>query len=129
MNTLRRLLCLGLLTAIALGAGKISSARSECGLQGSAVAAVAPGAAARGDESFCGIREKCHVDSRVNATIDVYINGVYRGTMGPWGDIYPIVRDLSYEATELYAVSSCGRYTWRRTVRGDFRDYHWILNP
>jgi hypothetical protein len=128
MNTLRRILCLGFLAVVALGAGQISSARSEWGPV-SAALAVAPGAAARGDESFCGIREECHVDSRVNATIHVYINGVYRGTMGPWGDIYPIVRDLSYETTELYAVSSCGRYTWRRTVYGDFRDYHWILNP
>jgi len=38
---------------------------------------------------FVGIGGECHVDSRVNAYIKVYINGRYRGTIPPWGDIFP----------------------------------------
>jgi hypothetical protein len=79
-------------------------------------------------KSLGGIEWECHVDSRVHAYIRVYINGVYRGTIPPFGDIYPIVGDLPHEVTYLYAVSEDGRY-WSRTVNGSSRNFHWILNP
>jgi hypothetical protein len=78
---------------------------------------------------FVGICGPCHVDSRVNAHIKVYINGRYRGTIEPWGDIFPIVGDCAGEVTHLYAVSTCGRYYWSRTVYADYGDFHWILYP
>jgi hypothetical protein len=80
-------------------------------------------------EQPCGISRECHVDSRVDAYIRVYINGVYRGTMAPFGDIYPLVGDDFDETTYLYAVTTDGRLYWSQTIRGGFRDYHWILRP
>lgn len=82
------------------------------------------------DESageLIGIGGKCHVDSRFDGKIKVYINGRYRGTIPPYGDIFPFVGDDPDEVTDLYAVSECGRYSWRIRVRGDFDNYHWIL--
>jgi hypothetical protein len=60
--------------------------------------------------------------------IRVYINGVYRGTMGPYGDIFPIVGDLAHEVTTLYAESNDGR-NWSRNVYSNVRSYHWTLFP
>jgi hypothetical protein len=79
--------------------------------------------------SFVGINGECHVDSRVDMSIRVYINGRYVGTMGPFGDIFPLVRDFPEEITDLYAVSADGRFTWSRRVSGSHRSYHWILTP
>src|SRR5262249_30880419 len=76
-----------------------------------------------------GITGQCHVDSRVNAWVRVYINGRYVGTMAPYGDIYPWVGDPAGGVTRLYAVSTCGRYSWSRNVYGAFSSYHWILLP
>jgi hypothetical protein len=78
---------------------------------------------------FVGIGGECHVDSRVNAYIKVYINGRHRGTIPPRGDIFPFVGDCAGEVTHLYAVSTCGRYSWSRTVYADYGDFHWILYP
>jgi hypothetical protein len=79
---------------------------------------------------FVGIQNTCHVDSRVNAYIKVYINGEYRGTIPPYGDIYPFVGDDPDDVTTLYAVSTCGRYTWGpRDVCASYGNYHWILRP
>ncbi len=82
------------------------------------------------DETFVGIGGECHVDSRVNVYIRVYINGRYRGTIPPWGDIYPFVGDHPEDITDLYAVSTCGRFHWGpRSVYGSCGNYHWILDP
>jgi hypothetical protein len=85
--------------------------------------------AAEWETMFVGIGGECHVDSRVNAYIRVYINGCYRGTIPPYGDIYPFVGDCEEDVTELYAVTTCGRYYWSRRVYGAVGDYHWILRP
>jgi len=77
--------------------------------------------------SQAGIMGQCHVDSRVGTTISVYINGVYRGTMGSAGDLYLNVGDFAGEATFLRAVGADGR-VWNSTVTGAFSSYHWILN-
>ena len=74
-----------------------------------------------------GIHGQCHVDSRVDVSIRVYINGQYRGTIGPWGDIFPFVNCNG--VTQLYAVSTCGRYSWSHSVFGDVGDYHWVIRP
>jgi hypothetical protein len=82
------------------------------------------------EEVYVGIGGTCHVDSRVDVWIDVYINGRYRGRMPPWGDIYPFVGDPAGATTSLYAVSTCGRYRWGPVyVSGNYSDYHWILWP
>lgn len=79
-------------------------------------------------EAFCGITNECHVDSRVNVRVNVYINGVFRGTIAPGGDIYPLVGDLPQQTTYLYAVTTDGRHEWRQTVNGNVHNFHWILN-
>src|SRR5207245_119199 len=81
------------------------------------------------EEHLVGIGGECHVDSRVDHYIRVYINGRYRGTIPPWGDIFPFVGDGPHEVTHLYAVTTCGRYSWSRSVYGDHGDFHWILRP
>ncbi len=87
-------------------------------------------AADRQDETqFVGIQDECHVDSRFNGYIRVYINGEYRGTIPPFGDIFPLVGDLPNEVTHLRAVSTCGRFVWSTQVRGRVGNYHWTLNP
>ena len=85
--------------------------------------------ASEAEQHFVGIGYECHVDSRVNAHVRVYVNGRYRGTMAPFGDIYPIVGDLSGQVTVLYAVSTCGQYSWSRTVSRSLRNFHWMLLP
>ncbi len=80
------------------------------------------------DDEEPGIDGECHVDSRVNAYIRVYINGRYRGTIPPWGDIYPLVRDC-HGVTDLYAETECGRWSWSRRVYGGCDNYHWVLRP
>jgi hypothetical protein len=77
---------------------------------------------------YCGVNN-LHVDSRVNAYVKVYVNGVYRGTLAPFGDIFPFVGDLPSQATDLYAVTTDGRFTWRMTVFGNYGSYQWILYP
>jgi hypothetical protein len=75
-----------------------------------------------------GIQGRLHADSRVNATIDVFVDGRYVGTMGPFGDIYPWIGQTPWETTYLRAQSRDGR-TWHHAVRGPVGDFHWILNP
>jgi hypothetical protein len=81
------------------------------------------------EPSRVGIQSLCHVDSRVDAYIRVYINGEYQGTMAPFGDISSLIDDLPGQVTDLYAVSTCGRYSWSRTVVGSFSNFQWILYP
>src|SRR5262249_54262799 len=80
-------------------------------------------------ESYVGVGGECHVDSRVSLSIRVYINGQYRGTMGPWGDIYPFVGDPAGGVADLYAARTGGRWTWSRRVSADYNNSHWILTP
>jgi hypothetical protein len=82
--------------------------------------------AAAQQSSTRGINGQCHVDSRVNSSVAVYINGIYRGTMGPSGDLYLSVRDFASETTYLRAVSADGR-VWTQTVGGAFSNFTWTI--
>lgn len=137
MKTFTKMLGLAILGFMAMGMSQMASARggrpAELGFFDSKVITATLRIEGKKAESvkelFCGIRDVCHVDSRVNAYIKVYVNGVYRGTIPPWGDIYPFVNDLPGAATTLYAVSTCGRYSWSMTVSQNYRDFQWILYP
>jgi hypothetical protein len=75
-----------------------------------------------------GIMGTLHADSRVNATIFVYVDGRFVGSMGPYGDIYPYIGQTAWETTFLSAHSNDGR-TWNRQVSSAVNNYHWILMP
>jgi hypothetical protein len=75
-----------------------------------------------------GIQGQLHVDSRVGTTINVYVDGRYVGTMGPFGDIYPYIGQTPWETTYLSARSVDGR-TWNRAVSSAVGDYTWTLYP
>jgi hypothetical protein len=88
------------------------------------------GSDAQADEaSPFGVMGECHVDSRVGVYIRVYINGVYRGTIRPGGDIFPFVGDSPNGVTTLYACSEDGRLTWNRTLYGSYSSFQWVLYP
>jgi hypothetical protein len=75
-----------------------------------------------------GIMGQLHADSRVNATIFVYVDGRFVGSMGPFGDIYPYIGQSSWETTHLFARSNDGR-TWNRNIHNAVNNYHWVLLP
>jgi hypothetical protein len=75
-----------------------------------------------------GIMGTLHADSRVNATIFVYVDGRFVGSMGPFGDIYPYIGQTAWETTFLFARSNDGR-TWNRNIGSAVNNYHWILLP
>jgi hypothetical protein len=79
-----------------------------------------------GDSPF-GVMGECHVDSRVGSCIRVYVNGQYRGTLAPYGDIFPFVGDSPNGVTCLYAVTVDGRLSWSRTLYGSYSSFQWIL--
>lgn len=39
------------------------------------------------------------IDNRTNLIVDIYLDGVYRGTVGPWGDMY---REVVAGTTNVY---------------------------
>jgi hypothetical protein len=73
-----------------------------------------------------GIQGTLHVDSRVATTINVYVDGRYVGTMGPFGDIYPYIGQTPWETTYLSARSVDGR-VWNRAVSFAAGDITWLL--
>jgi hypothetical protein len=74
-----------------------------------------------------GVMGECHVDSRVGSFVRVYVNGQYRGTIPPYGDIYPFVGDSPNGVTTLYAVTTDGRISWSKTLYGSYSSFQWIL--
>ena len=76
-----------------------------------------------------GIGGSLHADSRVLLYIDVYVNGVYRGTVPPFGDIFNIfVGDPAGLDTFLYARAPGTNTTWGPVrVTGPVGNYTWIL--
>ena len=75
-----------------------------------------------------GIMGELHTDSRVNATISVYVDGRFMGTMGPFGDLYTFIGQTAGETTYLQARSRDGR-VWNLNVRRAVNNEHWILYP
>lgn len=51
-------------------------------------AAAAPAPASKGGERTRGAVSIVHADNRTQWYIDVYANGSFCGSMGPWGDTY-----------------------------------------
>jgi hypothetical protein len=98
------------------------------GEAGTKLAEYAEEAARKEAEKTRGIQRQLHADSRVNATIDVFVDGRYIGTMGPFGDLYRWIGQSPWETTYLRAQSRDGR-TWHHAARGPHGNYHWILYP
>lgn len=56
-----------------------------------AAGAAVPAPAAKGGERTRGAMGTVHLDNWTTLYIDLYINGTYCATAGPWGDAYCIV--------------------------------------
>jgi hypothetical protein len=82
-------------------------------------------------EKTRGIGGSLHVDSRVGLYIDIYVNGIYRGTVSPFGDIYNIfVGDPGGLDTILYGRAPGTSRVWGPSrVSGAFGNYTWQLYP
>jgi hypothetical protein len=81
------------------------------------------GAAARG--STCVV----HGDNRTGLYIDFYLDGAFRGTVGPWGDGYWYV---GCGATRLYARADYtdGTYSyWGPTMADVDGTFTWRVHP
>lgn len=78
-------------------------------------------------EKTRGIMGRLHADSRVNATIDVFVDGRYVGTMGPMGDLYVWIGQTASETTYLSARSRDGRFWGVFPVSEAVTNYHWVL--
>jgi hypothetical protein len=79
-------------------------------------------------EGHRGIRGQVHFDSRVNVSINCYVNGRYVGTMNNFGDLRYQVGDGPNDTTILEARAADGRY-WSYQVSNNVNNFHWILNP
>ncbi len=88
-----------------------------------------PAPTSKGGEKTRGTTSIVHVDNRTNWYIDIYLDGSYCSTIGPWGDIYCYVGTGN---TRMYGhadfVDGPAR-TWGPTV--DYVDgtYIWKLLP
>jgi hypothetical protein len=92
-------------------------------------ATAAPAPAAKGGERTRGGVSVVHVDNWTQWYIDVYMDGTFCGSMGPWGDTYCYVGSGN---TTMYARALFDDGTilkWGPRV--DYVDgaYTWKLNP
>jgi hypothetical protein len=93
----------------------IKTARSTANAKESAGAQVAP--QAKGGPKSRATVCRFHVDNRTRYSIDIYTDGNYRGSVGPWDDVFGYVE---YGAS-LYARADFDDGTfvfWRRTATG-----------
>ncbi|MGC9973181.1 MAG: hypothetical protein ABSE56_21605 [Bryobacteraceae bacterium] len=70
-----------------------------------------------------------HVDNRTNLIIKVFVDGTYRGLMGPWGDLYTYTLA---GGTGLYARADYedGTYSsWGPRVISCYGTETWTLHP
>lgn len=70
-----------------------------------------------------------HVDNRTTLYVDVYLDGDFRGTVGPWGDLY---RSVGCGGTRLYARADYtdGSHSfWGPQVEGVLGTFNWLLWP
>jgi hypothetical protein len=86
--------------------------------------AVAP--PSKGGPKSKGAAGQVHVDNRTNWYVNIYIDGAFRGTVEPWGDIY------LYNAcgsTTLYAKAPFddGTYIYWGPTTDDFCSTTWTL--
>jgi hypothetical protein len=88
-----------------------------------------PAPAAKGGPQTRGAACIVKVDNRTALYIDVYLDREYRGTVGPWGDLY---RYVGCGETRLYARANYdnGTYdTWGPTYGQVYGTYTWRLWP
>ena len=88
--------------------------------------ASAPAPQAKGGPKSRAELCRFHVDNRTAYTIDVYTDGDYRGSVGPWDDVYGWIED----GASLYARADFddGTYKyWNR--RASYCPMTWILYP
>lgn len=67
------------------------------------------------------------VDNRTGFYVDIYVDGTFRGTVGPWGDSYCYTGAGS---TRLYGVATFGdgsRLTWGPSTVTCYGRYTWQL--
>lgn len=70
-----------------------------------------------------------HVDNRTNLIIKVFVDGTYRGLVGPWGDLYTYTL---VGGTGLYARADFddGTYSsWGPRVISCYGTESWTLTP
>lgn len=74
-----------------------------------------------------GITRRLFVDNRTGYTLSIYVNGRYKGSLGPYGDGYVWVGDSRWGSTKLYAKAPGTSSYWSRTVSGNVSDFTWHL--
>src|SRR5262249_19139155 len=109
------------------GSGKDENVKSDEEPKNSA-SAKTPAPPSKGGDKSRGVYCTVHIDNHTAYYVRIYVDGIYSGTVPPWGDIYPTAIS---GATRLYAraVFEDGSYfSWGpRTF--DCEDYHtWQLN-
>lgn len=85
--------------------------------------------AGKGGEASRGAAGIVHADNRTDLFIDVYVNGDYCASMGPWGDVYCYV---GTGTTVMYAVAyftDGSRTTWGPSSAYVDGTYNWRLLP
>ena len=88
-----------------------------------------PAPAAKGGEAARGSSCTVKVDNYTGLYIDVYLDRVYRGTVGPWGELW---RTVGCGETRLYgrADYTDGTYdTWGPVYAQVGSLYTWRLRP
>ena len=88
-----------------------------------------PAPAARGGDATRGSSCTVKVENHTGLYIDVYLDRVYRGTVGPWGDFY---RYVGCGETRMYARADYtdGTYdTWGPVYHQVSGTFTWRLRP
>lgn len=92
-------------------------------------AASMPAPALKSGEKAATVGCVVHIDNRTTLNIDVYLDGDFRGTVGPWGDLY---RTVICGGTRFYARADFtdGSYSsWGPNVESVLGTYTWRLSP
>jgi hypothetical protein len=90
-------------------------------------AASVPAPASKSGEKSATMGCTVHVDNRTSLYIDVYLDGDFRGTVGPWGDLN---RSVICGGTRLYARANYtdGSYSsWGPQVESVLGTHTWRL--
>jgi hypothetical protein len=92
-------------------------------------ATAAPAPAAKGGERTRGGVSVVHIDNWTQWYIDVYMNGTFCGSMGPWGDTYCYVPSGNVTMYARAPFDDGSALKWGPRV--DYVDgtYTWKLNP
>jgi hypothetical protein len=75
-----------------------------------------------------GIQGTLHVDSRVGATLFIYVDGNFKGTVAPGGDSFFYIGQTAGETTYLTARTVDGRSV-SNSVSAAVFDFKWTITP